>query len=78
MSRYSKSRAVTPSDAANIANDYVSDGVFIGGTGNAVLVLDDGSTVTLTGAAANTVWPFAIKRVNETGTTATGIRALKF
>lgn len=78
MSRYSKSVPVTPSDTADIANGYVSDAVFIGGTGNAVFVLDDGSLLTLTAAGANTVWPFAIKRVNTTGTTATAISALKF
>lgn len=78
MSRYSKSRAVTPSNTQDIANGYVSDAVFFPSAGNAVLVLDDGSTVTLTSVAANSIHPFAIKRVNATGTTATGILALKF
>jgi hypothetical protein len=77
--RYCKSTPVTPSDTVDIANGSAPyDGVFVGGAGNVVLVLEDSTTITLTAAGANTIWPFAIKRVNLTGTTATGIKALKF
>jgi hypothetical protein len=76
--RYSQSAAVTPSDTANIGSGYVSDAVFFPSAGNAVLVLPDDTLITLTGVTANSIHPFAIKRVNLTGTTAANIRALKF
>lgn len=76
--RYSKSAAVTASDTADIGAGYVSDAVFFPSAGNAVLVLEDGTTITLTGVTANSIHPFAIKRVNSTGTTAANIRALKY
>lgn len=78
--RYSSSRAVTPSDTVNIfpAGGVVADAIFVAGTGNIVIVLEDGSEMTIAAAGANTIWPFAAKRVNATGTSATGIRALKY
>jgi hypothetical protein len=76
MQRYSQSKPVTPSDTVDIATNYVSDGFFVTGAGVVQAVLQDGTVIPVT-AGASTVWPFAIKRVNATSTTATGIIALK-
>jgi hypothetical protein len=76
--RYAKAVAVTKSDTVDIAPGSVFDGLFVVGTGNIVVVLEDNSTITVTALAANTLLPFAVKRVNSTGTSATGIYALKF
>lgn len=76
--RYSKSADVTASDTVDIGNGFISDAVFFPSAGNAVLVLEDNTTITLTSVAPNSIHPFAIRRVNATGTTAANIKALKF
>lgn len=82
MSRFSQSRAVTPSDTANIyaaGKDICADAIMVTGTaGNLSLVLEDGSTLPITNAAQNSIWEFAVKRVNASCTTATNIVALKY
>jgi len=78
MNRYSVSTAVTGSDTADIWPGTVADAIFVGGTGNLTLVLADGSELPIAAAAANTIWPFAVKRVKATALTATLIRALKY
>lgn len=74
MDRYNGFVAHTKSDtdsaATNIADmNYM--GLYVGGAGNAVLVMPDGSLVTVTGLLAGTVYPFCgFKRINSTNTTA--------
>lgn len=74
---YRRSVSVTPDNAVDIGAKFLSDAIYVSGAGNLVLVFEDDSTLTITGAGANTIWPFAVKRVNATGTSATGIKALK-
>lgn len=78
MSRFSQSAAVTPSDTVDIGPGYIADAIFFPSAGNAVLVLQDNTTITLTSVAANSIYEFAVKRVNATGTTAANIKALKY
>ncbi len=73
-----KLRAVTPSDSANLP-DGICSGIYVGsvGGGTAVSFVDNtGATVTLSGLAAGTVYPFRTSRIRSTGTTATGLFAL--
>jgi hypothetical protein len=72
---YASPLLVTPSNSVDLAAP-ASGGLWVSGTGNVVLVCG-GLTITLTGVAANTRLPFAATRVNATGTTATGIYALR-
>lgn len=53
----------------------VSDGFFVGGAGALSIVGADGDAVTITSDASQVI-PLGSKRVNATGTTATGIVAL--
>jgi len=66
--------AVTTSDTVDLTN--VSRFLFVGGAGNLVVIMQDGTTVTLTGIAAGTLLPLAVSRVKATSTTATNILAL--
>ncbi len=75
--RYSRALPVTKSDTVDITPGQICDGLFVGGTGTVVLVLEDNTLMTITSVAANTLLPFAIKRVNSTNTTATAMYALK-
>jgi hypothetical protein len=71
--------AITKSDATNItmpAGKRLTEGIYIGGAGNLVVVFEDDSTATITGALAGTILPLAVKRVNSTNTTATAMVAL--
>jgi hypothetical protein len=66
--------AVTPSDSVDL--DVICRAIYVGGAGNVVAVRHDGTTVTFTGVQAGTVLPIAVRRINSTSTTATGIVAL--
>ena len=50
--------------------------LYIGGAGNASLLMPDNSTVIFSALAAGTVLPVRASQVNTTGTTATDIVAL--
>ena len=63
--------AATPHDSNDEA--FVSKALYIGGAGDVVAVMVDGTAVTFTGALAGSVLPIRAKRVNSTSTTATGI-----
>lgn len=77
MDSYRRYITVTPHDSNNIGpGDYLSDAILVGGAGNIVLVFEDNTTLTLSGVAANAILPFRVKRVNNTNTTATLIKAL--
>jgi hypothetical protein len=67
--------AVTPNDGADLASGYTK-GIYVGGTGDVSVVMNNGGAVTFTGLAAGVVHKLSVKRVNSTGTTATGIIAL--
>lgn len=67
--------AVTPSDTVDFATG-VARGLYIGGAGNVVAVHPDGTTVTLNTMTAGTSYQHAVRRVNDTNTTATNIVAL--
>ena len=69
-----KGIAVTPSDTVNLAN--VCRGLYVGVTGNVVVVHADGTTVTYVSLAAGVVHPIQAFRINNTNTTATNIVAL--
>ncbi len=51
-------------------------GLYVGGAGNLVLVMIDGTTVTFTGLLVGTTYEFAFKQINQTGSTATNCVAL--
>jgi len=70
---------VTPSDSVNITK--VARGLYIGGAGNASVVMENGDAVKFYGLLAGTILPVRCIRVNvnDTGgftTTATNIVAL--
>jgi hypothetical protein len=75
QSVYTFAFAVTKSDATNFANG-VADAVYVGGTGDVVAVLTDGTTVTFSAVPVGTILPIRCKRVNSTSTTATLMVAL--
>lgn len=74
MNRGRVFEAVTPSDTAGMAKGS-ADGFYVGAAGALAIVGEDGDVGTFT-VDAGTVMPFGGKRINLTGTTATGIVAL--
>jgi hypothetical protein len=48
-------------------------GVYIGTAGNLKVDLLDGSTATFSNLVAGTVYPFTIKKIYQTGSTAAGV-----
>lgn len=67
--------AVTPSDSVDIAT--TSRALFIGGGGDVSIDTVGGQeSVVFAGLAGGSILPVRAKRVNATGTTATGIVAL--
>lgn len=71
---YTNAVAITPSDTALL--DPPPIGFMVGGAGNIVVETIGGQALTITAAAVNTVYPFKIRRVRSTGTTATAIVGL--
>jgi hypothetical protein len=70
-------KAVTPSDTVNFDfGNGITSALYVGGTGNMVVVLQDGTAVTFTGVVAGSMLPLSAKRVNATSTTATNIVAI--
>jgi len=70
--------AVTPSDNVKIpfpSGTNYSRAIRVDVAGSVSLVMADNSVVTLANLSADIDHPYAIKRVNATGTTATGITA---
>lgn len=63
--------AITPSNTNDLAR--VTRGIYVGGTGNLKVDMDDGTTVTFTSIAAGVIHPIKAQRVYATGTTATSI-----
>ena len=66
--------AVTASDVTNFPRGYC-DGIHANGAGDVALVGEDDVVAILT-IEAGICYPYGAKRINATGTTATGITAL--
>lgn len=70
---------VVPSDTLDFVNQglgrIVCDGLFVGVGGTVAFVLEDGTVVAITAAAGQYIYA-PVRRVNLTGTAATGIKAL--
>ena len=60
---------LTPHDSNNESFEFQS--IYVGGTGNITVVLQDDTTVLFSAVPVGTILPIAGKRVNATGTTAT-------
>lgn len=70
---------VTPSNTTNInlpTGLNFTMGLYVGGSGDLSVLMSDGTTATFTAVSAGVVLPLSVKRVNATGTTATGIVAV--
>lgn len=68
-------QVIAPDDDADLAVPCA--GLYVGGAGDLVVVLVDDETETdFPDVPAGSILPFAVKKVLETGTTATGIRGL--
>jgi len=66
--------AVTPNDSADLTRP--TRALWVGGAGDVVVDMVDGTTLTIGGVQAGTLLPFAVKRVRATNTTATLIVGL--
>ncbi len=66
--------AVTPSDSTDLTD--VTKYVWVGSTGNMVVVTAGGQTVTITGIPNGTLLPIRVSRIKSTSTTASNILAL--
>lgn len=66
--------AITPSDETNFSR--TTRGIYVGTTGNVVVVFDDASTVTFTSVPAGMILPVRAIRVNATSTTASNLVGL--
>ncbi len=75
--RYSVAYAVTPHDTdPSIRVNDVTDGLYIGTGGTLRVTMSDGKVVNFAAVAAG-VLPLAVTKVHASGTSATGIVALK-
>lgn len=63
--------AITKSDTDELPS--VTRAIFVGGAGNMVVVMADGSELTITGIAAGSWLPLRVKQVKSTSTTATNM-----
>lgn len=71
---YNRAVAIALSDTVDQPSGML-DALYVGGAGNIVGVLEDGSTVTMA-VVAGAILPIKFKRINNTSTTATGLFAL--
>jgi hypothetical protein len=70
---YNDAASITASNTVDL--DRPSDAISVGAAGTLAAVLQNGRTVSLT-VSAGQLLPLRVKRVNSTGTTATGLVAL--
>lgn len=75
MLPYGRGFAITTSDTVNFTT-VPCRGIYVGGAGNMVVLMNDGQTITLNGVTAGTIYALRAKRVNATSTTATNLVAL--
>lgn len=76
---YNLGLAITTSDTVSFGcpnGRVVSDAIYVGVTGDIVVVPQNGTAYTLKGAIAGTILPIQAKRINQTNTTATDLVAL--
>ena len=66
--------AIVPNDSANLTK--YTYGIYVGGTGNLKVDMEDGSTVTYSSVPVGFHHNLRIKKVYATGTTATNLIAL--
>lgn len=71
--------AITKSDTINFVGPdgrVLCDAIYVGGSGDIVIVMQNDNTYTLIGTIAGTIIPVAAKRVNSGSTSATDLVAL--
>ena len=68
--------AVTPSDSAGDNWDRPTNGIYVGGAGDVVVVFQGGTSITFTGVAAGTILPVSAVRIASTSTTASSMVAM--
>ena len=69
-----KAFAITKSDTDDFT--FLVRGIYVGGTGNVVVVNADDTTVTFSSVPAGAILPVQARRVNSTNTTATNMVGL--
>jgi hypothetical protein len=75
---YNRGAAITNSDSVNILTGQ-TDAIYVGtkgSTGTIVCVMADGTTYTLVGALAGTIYPLRVIRINAATTDASNLVAL--
>jgi hypothetical protein len=76
LDSYNVWKPITPSDTVNLP-DGVSGGVWVGVGGDVAAVMGNNVMPVVLAAVPTGAWlPIAAKRINATGTTATGLVAL--
>jgi len=68
-SPYVRAVLATPSDTADEERG-ISRGLYVGGAGNADVVMANGDAVLYTGLLVGRIYPITVKRINATGLTA--------
>lgn len=68
-------RPITTSDTVDLP--WVTQAVWVGGAGNVVAVMQNGTTGTFTAVPAGNTLPIMARRINATLTTATNLVALR-
>lgn len=63
--------AITPHDTNELA--FVTRALYVGGDGNAAVVMQNGEAVTFTGLKAGVLYPLRVRAVKSTNTTATNL-----
>jgi len=66
--------SITPSDSAGLSR--TTRALYVGGSGNAVVVFANGDQVTLAGLLAGVIYPLRLTQVKFTSTTATSLVGL--
>lgn len=74
ISPLSTAASVTPHNTNELA--YVTRALYVGGTGDVSVTMQDGGEVIFAGVPAGTTLPIRVKIVKATGTDATDIIAL--
>jgi hypothetical protein len=74
MPKYNLWTPITPSDTADLLR--VTDGIWVGGAGNVAAVMQNNTVPTTLVVPAGAWLPIVARRINATGTTATGLVAL--
>lgn len=65
---------VTPADGADLPT--LTRALMVAGAGDLAVTLKNGDTITLPALAPGVIYPIRARRVEATGTTATGIKGL--